>query len=82
MACLFYFTFLVILSLFDEVDIIIFGVFIELLTIPFLLLLIFLIFITVENNIKNKFNIHSNHFFSFLLLVSTIIILAIASIYN
>ncbi len=76
-ACLIYFTFLKILYLY-EIDVIIFGVFIELLTIPFILLLGLLTFVSIKNNIKNKFNIKSNYFFSLLLLVLTIIILIIS----
>ncbi len=76
-ACLMYFTALVVLSRY-EINIIIVGVFIELLTIPFILLLVFLTFTSIKNNIKNKFNIKSNYFFSLLLLVFTIIMLIIS----
>ncbi|MDO5974265.1 hypothetical protein [Flavivirga jejuensis] len=79
--CLIYFILLVILSIY-KVDIIILGVLIELFTIPFILLLLFLTFISIKNNIKNRFNIKSNYFFSFLLLGLSIIILTIATIYD
>ena len=78
-ATFIYFMSLVALSHY-EIDIIVLGVFIELLTIPFILLLLFLAFLSIKNTIKSKFNIKSNYFISFLLLGLTIIILIVATI--
>lgn len=80
-SCLIYFMTLTILSHY-EIHLRMLGVFIELLTIPLIILLLFLTFFSLKNNIKNKFNIKSNYFISFLLLGLTIIILTISTIYD
>lgn len=77
--CFIYFISLVLLSHY-KVQITILGVFIELLTIPLILLLIFLTFISIYKIIKAKFNIKSSYYISFLLLLLTIIILIVDTI--
>ena len=76
-----YFLILIILSRY-EINITVLGVFIELLTIPFILLLLLLTFLSIKSNIKTKFNIKSNYFISFSLLLLIIILLVIATIYE
>ena len=77
--CFIYFLSLVMLSHY-KVQITILGVFIELLTIPLILLLIFLTFISIKNSIQTQFNIKSSYYISFLLLLITIIILTLDTI--
>ena len=77
--CFIYFVSLITLSHY-EVQIEIVGVFVELLTIPFVILLLLLVFLSIKNSVKTKFSIKSSYFISFLLLVLTIIILTTATI--
>lgn len=81
LICLIYFTALLLLSHY-KINIAILGVLIELLTIPFLLLLILLLFISIKNIIKNKFSLKSNYSLSTLVLALIIIMLTLATIYT
>ncbi len=65
-----------------KINIIILGVFIELLTIPFILLLLSLTFLSIKGSTKTKFNIKSNYFISLLLLSLIIIILIVLSFFR
>lgn len=82
MASLFvllYFIFLVVISNYN-VNIILLGVIVELLTIPFLILLLILFIKSIRDLIKSKFKIKSNSFVSFVLTIITILMLVIVTL--
>ena len=76
-----YFITLLIISHF-KIRFVLIGVFVELLTIPFILLLLFLTFYSIRKIFKGKMDAKSNSFISLAILITTIVMLVIATIYD
>ena len=76
-----YFVTLLIISHFN-IRYVLIGVFIELLTIPFLLLVLFLTFYAIKNIFKGKPSAKYNSCISLLFLITTIILLVKATFYD
>jgi hypothetical protein len=78
-VALVYFLTVIALSYFEIYNVFI-GVFMELLTIPFLLLVLFITFVSIKRIIKVGIVVTSSPFISFILSLITIIILIIATV--
>lgn len=80
-VCLIYFSLLIILSIYD-IKLVAVGALVELLTIPFIIILLLLTGYSINKSIKNKFNVKSKYFISTIVFLVTIILLIASTIYG
>jgi len=82
-ACLMFFSFLVYIS-YNQIIIknIFFGIFVEFFTIPFIILLLVLLWISIREFHSRKWSIKSTYFFSMIILLITVSLIVIATLLN
>ena len=78
-----FFYFLVMLIIhYLKIDFVIVGVFVEILTIPFMLLLLFLTLYSIVEIFNRKMEIKSKNFVAFIILIVTVTMLSVATIFD